>query len=457
MKVLVFVGPTIRAEEAKAFIDADFRPPAAQGDVISACHNDRPDIIALIDGAIDGGPSVWHKEILHALALGITVVGAGALGAIRAAELELHGMMGVGRVFQSFLDGSIEDDDEVYAAYEEKRREFRRISEPMMNIRATLQQAGERDIISGPICDRLISIAKSFYYPERTFERIFAAASEEGLSFERKDLTDFVAAHYVDVLKEDAMELLRFVACMPQSTGRHPEVCVDRQSTLHHVLYQRDRSVLRDNARIRLSTISDYVTVNAPDIDEISQRAYNRQLALLLADLLEVEVNDAEVLQETDRFRRKHSVADEESYADWLERNDLSHEELRILMEESARIAKVHRWYLASRWQMSNTKVLLDQLRLSGEYVRWKDKAADLQEMLAEKDREVAATYNEESLSSLVRDHVHRTPGVQRGSNLFELASGVHINRSILKFELARKKVARRSIERLAAGLFGEQ
>ena len=39
------------------------------------------------------------------------------MGALRAAELHVFGMVGVGRVFELFRDGLLEDDDEVAVAH----------------------------------------------------------------------------------------------------------------------------------------------------------------------------------------------------------------------------------------------------------------------------------------------------------------------------------------------------
>jgi len=57
------------------------------------------------------GPTVWHKEILWAMAQGIHVYGGASIGALRAAELHRLGMTGVGRVFADDRDGILTDDD----------------------------------------------------------------------------------------------------------------------------------------------------------------------------------------------------------------------------------------------------------------------------------------------------------------------------------------------------------
>ena len=71
----------------------------SQGDVYRATL-DQVQTIAIIDGYFDRVPAVWHKEILWALNMGIRVIGAASMGAIRAAELAPFGMEGVGRILR---------------------------------------------------------------------------------------------------------------------------------------------------------------------------------------------------------------------------------------------------------------------------------------------------------------------------------------------------------------------
>jgi hypothetical protein len=90
---IVFLGPTLNPVAAQEICNAEFRPPAAMGDVTRAV-SEGADAIVLIDGVFEDRPSVWHKEILWALSKGIGVVGAASMGALRAAELHNQGMLG---------------------------------------------------------------------------------------------------------------------------------------------------------------------------------------------------------------------------------------------------------------------------------------------------------------------------------------------------------------------------
>ena len=95
MKVL-FAGPSVYG------LDLDLsgivlRHPAKQGDVIAAVR-DGATAIGLVDGYFGGAAAVWHKEILYALSLGVRVLGASSMGALRAAECAAYGMEPIGEV-----------------------------------------------------------------------------------------------------------------------------------------------------------------------------------------------------------------------------------------------------------------------------------------------------------------------------------------------------------------------
>ena len=66
-----------------------------------APRSSRPAVIGIIDGYFEIVPTVWHKEILWAMAQGIHVFGAASIGALRAAELDAFGMRGIGRIYEA--------------------------------------------------------------------------------------------------------------------------------------------------------------------------------------------------------------------------------------------------------------------------------------------------------------------------------------------------------------------
>lgn len=198
MKAVVFAGPTITRDEGSALLDAEWRPPAAQGDVYRAAREGF-DAIGIIDGYFEVVPSVWHKEVLWAMSRGARVYGSASMGALRAAELADFGMVGVGEVFERFRDGTFEDDDEVAVVHAPAEEGYRAISEAMVNIRATLRAAGQAGVISEAIRDALERKAKALFYPDRQLALI---AREEPA------LRAWLAGARVDLKRLDARAML---------------------------------------------------------------------------------------------------------------------------------------------------------------------------------------------------------------------------------------------------------
>jgi hypothetical protein len=167
---VVYLGPTLPLEEARGILEADYRDPAQQGDVHRALAADpRPAAIGLVDGLWGAVPTVWHVELRAALALGVPVYGAGSLGAIRAAELQGTGMIGVGRVYRAYASGELEDDDEVAVAHAGVEDGWRMTSAPMVDIRATVGAAVRAGTLDPARADRIVQGAKARHFTDRVW------------------------------------------------------------------------------------------------------------------------------------------------------------------------------------------------------------------------------------------------------------------------------------------------
>ncbi len=210
MSIVVFTGPSLSAAEARERLDAIYLPPIEAGDLYRALRFE-PTAIGIIDGYFEMVPSVWHKEILYAMQQGVHVLGAASMGALRAAELNLFGMVGVGSVFEAYRDGLIEDDDEVAVSHGPKELGYPLLSEAMVNIRRTLADAHAAKIISGATRVRLEARAKSLHYKDRNYANIIDQETED-------EAGDVGALHRwlprgrVDQKKEDALRLIDTLA-----------------------------------------------------------------------------------------------------------------------------------------------------------------------------------------------------------------------------------------------------
>lgn len=212
MSTVVFLGPSLpRATASQLLPDAMILEPAACGDVYRVSRQSAR-VIVLIDGYFDQRLAVWHKELLWALAQGVVVYGAASMGALRAVELEPFGMRGVGKIYEQFRSGELEDDDEVAVAHQSAAHDFKSTSDAMVNIRATLRAARQQDVIDGTEEARLVDAAKRTFYPQRSFRSLLRSNTSRQNGAARDLERWFAANGLIDQKRSDAALLLSTLA-----------------------------------------------------------------------------------------------------------------------------------------------------------------------------------------------------------------------------------------------------
>ena len=173
--VVAFLGPSLAAAEALRLGPCRVLPPARAGDVLAVLP-ERPLAIALVDGLFDTTPSVWQHELVLALEAGVGVFGGGSMGALRAAELEPLGAVGVGRIFRWVRDGVVEDDGEVALLHGDAEHGWRPLTLPLVNVRAAAEDARAEGVLSAREARALLAGGQALRYGERTWPRVLAAA-----------------------------------------------------------------------------------------------------------------------------------------------------------------------------------------------------------------------------------------------------------------------------------------
>lgn len=202
---VVFLGPSLDRAAARRILEAEYRPPAARGDITRAAGEGAP-VIGLIDGVFFQESSVGHREILAALSAGVRVVGASSMGALRAAELHTLGMEGVGEVYRMYRDGILVSDDEVALAFDPESGIA--LSEPLVNIRATLDRAEAEGVIDDAAAHALLSAARALYYPDRTYPRLVREAKGSADPEALARFARWVEKGAVDLKRADAVQVL---------------------------------------------------------------------------------------------------------------------------------------------------------------------------------------------------------------------------------------------------------
>ncbi|OPY31713.1 MAG: TfuA-like protein [Methanomassiliicoccales archaeon PtaU1.Bin124] len=216
MSVHVFMGMSLPQEEAMKVLPAIYHPPIRRGDIPQLPED--VTLVGIIDGVFLSESSVGHREILTLIKKGITVVGGGSMGALRAMELEDAGMIGVGRIFKMYRDGVIEGDDEVALVFDPD--DLTALSEPLVNMRHFLAEAVRRGVIGQEEADMIIAEMKSLYYPRRSYHELLKSASKIVDEVTLLALKKMLDSESFDLKRMDALEVLNTLKRLHHSSGK---------------------------------------------------------------------------------------------------------------------------------------------------------------------------------------------------------------------------------------------
>lgn len=221
---IVFAGPSL-ARSLDAVRKRDPRlviaGPAICGDVLRAV-NDGATVIGLVDGCFEHTRSVWHKEILHALSLGVAMAGAASMGALRAAECSQFGMIGIGRIYESYASGERFDDSDVALVHAPAELGYEPLSEPRVNVLATLSAMLSQGLLSPLEHQAATAAAGKIHYAELTHAAVINATGIADLRRVQR-LISWANLHRVDVKARDAMALIEWIARQPDRRGAKPD------------------------------------------------------------------------------------------------------------------------------------------------------------------------------------------------------------------------------------------
>jgi hypothetical protein len=168
-KIILFAGPSLGPARASPAPPFELRPPARCGDLLRTL-DEAPKAVLLVDGVFETSPTVWHKEILLLLEAGIAVYGAASLGALRAAELDRFGMIGVGAIYDAYRTGEIDRDDAVMVSHAPAELGHAPLTLALVDAEASIAASN----LAPEARQFAIRIARALPFRERTWAAIFA-------------------------------------------------------------------------------------------------------------------------------------------------------------------------------------------------------------------------------------------------------------------------------------------
>ncbi len=237
-RVCVFVGPSLSRAEvttrcADIAADVVVLGPVQQGDLLRIAELE-PTHVCIIDGAFFQVPSVTHKEILLTLQHGVHVLGAASLGALRAAELDVFGMEGVGAIYRLYKTCKIDGDDEVAVLHADAADGYVALSEPLVNIRYNLRRARAQRVISRTTVATVLASAKALHFTRRTYAAALAEAASNVPPNELTTLRRFLQHQAIDLKRNDARAALHLLR---RRFGGHEPWPIARPVHAHKTVY----------------------------------------------------------------------------------------------------------------------------------------------------------------------------------------------------------------------------
>lgn len=435
--IVVFAGPTLAPGDLQATDGLELRPPVAQGDVYRAAREE-PWGIGIIDGYFEHVPAVWHKEILWAMTQGVHVFGAASMGALRAAELADFGMVGVGRIYEAYRNGTLDADDEVAVAHASAEDGFRRSSEAMVDIRYTVEHAQRAGVLRGTQGGTILEEAKRLFYADRIWPAILSRcrARADPRSFD--ELEAWLPGGRVEQKRLDGLALIE---TMRRARQEHPgplrvDFHFEHTDVWDNALHRMGREASFDASfGSEVSSLLDELRLRG-DIGSYRQAvagALLRGLSSRISKRFGLEV-DTELLTRTATvFMQERALHSGPATQRWLAEQEMDAADFARMMSGEARL----RWVEAVS-EPDIRRHLVDELRAMGLYaplmatVRSKRAVArgrrveglELRDVALSTADELWSWYFEERLGTVVPNdlptHALRL-GMKGASELFEL------------------------------------
>jgi YcaO-like protein with predicted kinase domain len=183
--IKVYAGLSAQRNDIRALLpNAEVAPPVQRGDVIEDIDKE-VGCILILDGVFHQSLSVCPSEIMDALRRGIRVFGASSMGALRAAELEAYGMVGVGKVFEYIRDSNVFRDDFVGQVFVDELPQVQRDSVTWVEFEINLRALHENGKISRATYEYLGACYAKLHYAERNLKTLSARIRSERRDFHK--------------------------------------------------------------------------------------------------------------------------------------------------------------------------------------------------------------------------------------------------------------------------------
>ena len=343
-RTVVFVGPSLgRADVLAALPDAEVAPPAAQGD-LHAATLDGAQTIVLVDGVFHAVRSVWHKEILAALAHGVRVIGAASVGALRAAECAAFGMEPIGIIARAYLAGQRTSDADVAVAHADASAEFRALSEAQVNVEASLATAVHAAELSPADASALADLSRHRFYAQRTWAWLLAEARRRNLleSVVLDRFGSWLPGNIVDQKAIDAREAVEAAArpapVQPERTWSLARTGYWEAAEAEIIERRAARNGNRTTRSAEIDLVLDELRLDQRDHQIVAIAGQARRLAERLHEASGLVVTPAETRTALTELRRHLRLRSAQDVDRWRADQGLGTDAFRSLVRGEAKL-----------------------------------------------------------------------------------------------------------------------
>jgi hypothetical protein len=245
-------------------------------------------------------------------------------------------MIGVGRVFELYRDGLLEDDDEVALLHEPESTGYRAVSEAMVNLRDRLDAAVAAAVLDRAAADALVVALKALPYPQRSARRLFALAP----STLAAPLEAFVRAAGPSLKERDALALLARMA-----KGDSPTEAPTRVERT--VFLERLRLEVQRERWTALSSTPAQSSATSTGTPGDAARALLALLARDHAALIGVSPSPDDLQAAVRDFQLARELLTPAALEGWLEKRGISVDRFFELAAEHATVRKLELLYRA--------------------------------------------------------------------------------------------------------------
>lgn len=208
-KIKIYSGLSLDEKTAKDILPgARFSRPIRRGDLLGDVRS-KFHVVCIIDGAFHHYPAVNCGEIMDALRAGMRIYGSSSMGALRASELDAHGMIGHGKIYEYVKKNPFFRDDYLGQTFEDEAGKLRASSIPYIDLFFRLKPLMEARLLAKREFDRICEFYRELHYTDRNLRVLFQMLDRDFKNSSRLPILKRSLARKTSQKRDDAMGLLR--------------------------------------------------------------------------------------------------------------------------------------------------------------------------------------------------------------------------------------------------------